>query len=340
MDKQKRVTIADVAKAAGVAKSTVSNALLGKAGVREETRREIEQIARELSFRPLAAARVLRNQQSLTIGVLVADIRNPVFPEIVRGIEDVASNDGFQLYLANTDGDVHRQAKFMRSLIDHQVDGFILLSQHLGGPALAEILEDAPPAVTVGRRNDSYVADYVGLDNDDAMQKLLGHLFELGHREIALVHGPVASSTVIERRGAFRREMQAAGFAVADDRIVGAEYTFEGGLQAGRTLLLDRSVTAIIGSNDLCGIGLMQAIVESGRRCPEDISVTGIDDIFLAAIPQIGLTSFRQPHRTFGSTAARRLLARLRLPLETYIPNVDLLKGELIVRTTTAPPPR
>ena len=333
-----RPTIRDVARAAGVALSTVSNALLGRPNVRAETRERIEAIANSLGYRPSPAARAMRARRSFNVGVLVADVANPTFSDIVRGIEDVLIVSDFRLFLCNTDGDIDKQVAYMRDMIDRQVDGLILLSQNLEDPRIVSILSGDFATVAVHRRNLRTRFDYVGLNNADAIRKAVRHLVELGHKRIGFVRGPQGSTAAAERLRSFNGAMKASGLTVEPAHIVQGDYKFAGGVKAGRLLLAGpRRPTAILASNDLCAIGIMEAASQAGLAVPADLSVIGFDDIFLASLPLVGLTSLHQPRREIGAAAARLLLSRIADPRGAGPARQEIFDAELVIRKTTAP---
>ena len=169
MKDRKRVTIRDVATECGLALSTVSNAMAGKQHVSEATRSQVQAAAERLGYRASAVARALRLQRSFTIGVLIADIGNPAFPAFVRGVEDVAIREKCNLLLCNTDGDLEKQLWHMRALLDSQVDGMVLISQHVEDPAVRQLMSGGTPCVLVQRRSRHHSDDYVGSNNSDGI---------------------------------------------------------------------------------------------------------------------------------------------------------------------------
>jgi LacI family transcriptional regulator len=335
----RRVTINDVAKACKVAPSTVSNALAGKAYVKPATRRRILAAVERLGYRASTLARALRTQRSFSVGVVLADITNPTFPEIVRGIDDALRESGCTLLLCNTDGSVERQAQYMRALADRHVDGLILVSQHLDTPVIEPLLAAAPPAVLVHRRHRQRTFDYVGLDNVRGITLALEHLTALGHRRIAFIRGPQESTAVEERYSAFTAFV-AAG-RIDDDTclVVQGDYTREGGHVAGETLLdLPHPPSAIIASNDVAALGVLEAARERRREVPRDVSIVGFDDIFVSGLNAISLTTVRQPMREIGAAAAQLLLKRITDGMRPYRAKQVIFAPDLVVRRSTAPP--
>lgn len=331
------MTIGDVAKACSLAVSTVSNALSGKPYVRKETRRKVQEAADRLSYRPSAVAQALRTSRSSTIGVLVPDITNPVFSWMVRGIDDVLFREGRSLFVCSTEGREDKQIQYMHALIDRQVDGLILISQHTHGDDIEAILDNGPPFVLIHRRRRGHKEDYVGIDNDAGMRLAMNHLVELGHRRIAFIRGPTTSTSVEERFGAYRTVIAEARLAAEANLVFQGDYTIEGGMQAGKFLLEQvPRPTAILAANDFSALGVIEAAMRLGFRVPEDVSVIGYDDIFIARMPQVQLTTVYQPKRDIGGAAATQLLRRIGA-LRRGRPKEVIFPVELHVRATTAP---
>jgi LacI family transcriptional regulator len=339
MKTTRRVTINDVAKACDVAPSTVSNALAGKGYVKPATRRRIEAAVERLGYRASTIARALRTQRSFSVGVILADITNPTFPEIVRGIEDALRESGCTLLLCNTDGSEQRQAQYMRALADRNVDGMILVSQHLEAPAIEPLLAAAPPLVLIHRRHRHRNFDYIGVDNARGVNAAIDHLIALGHRRVAFIRGPRESTAVEERYAAFASFARAQ--RIDDDArlVVQGDYTRAGGYAAATTLLsLSRPPTAIVASNDVAALGVLEAAAQRRMNVPRDISVVGFDDIFVSGLKAIALTTIRQPMVDIGAAAARLLLKRITDGKRKYRSKQLIFPAELVVRGTTAPP--
>lgn len=335
MKERRRTTIRDVSKACGVALSTVSNALAGKPYVSSETRKLVVETAASLGYRVSTVARALRTQRSFTIGVLVADVANPVSPAFVRGIEDVAIREGCTFFLCNTDGDEEKQLSYMRALLDRRVDGMVLISQHCESPAVRELLRDGPPFVLVQRRSRKHKDDYVGSDNRRGVMAVVNHLVELGHSRIGFIHGPKESTTAEERKIVFKEAARKFALDKDPDLIFAGDYGFESGYEAGLQMLqAEVPPTAIIASNDINAMGLIEAAMESGAKIPDDLSIVGFDDITLSAFRCINLTTVHIPKREMGGAAGELLMKRIRTNRRG--PARELIfPATLIVRKTT-----
>lgn len=336
----RRVNIHDVARESGVALSTVSNALSGKKHVSAETRLKVKATADRLGYRASAVARGLRMQRTFTLGVLTEDISNPAFPDFVRGIEDVAVQARCNLLLCNNDGDFDKQLDQMRTLIDRQVDGIVLVSQYCSEEAVRKLLESGPPYVLLQRRSQQFRDDYVGADNAAGIEAAVRHLVELGHRRVGFIRGPAESSTAAERLEAFRAAARKFGLDPDPDLVFPGDYKVETGRRAGRAFLeLKRPPTAIMASNDLSALGVIEAAAEKGVAIPEDLSLVGFDDIALASISRISLTTIHLPKRAMGAAAADLLMKQIRSK-RRLPPTSDILPTYLVVRKSTGPAKR
>lgn len=337
MAERKRVTIRDVAQATGLALSTVSNALAGKNYVSEETRALVLRATEKLGYRASTVARALRMQRSFTIGVLIADVANPSSAEFVRGVEDVATREKCILLLCNTDGDEDRQVAHMRTLMDRQVDGIVLISQHCSSPRVRQLMEEGPPFVLVQRRNEAFSEDYVGSDNVGGIREAVRHVHGLGHRDIGFIRGPADSSSARERLETFTRAAAELGLKVGRGTVFPGDYSFNSGVEAARHFLgLRKRPTCILASSDMSAIGVMQVALDAGLSIPADLSVVGLDDILLAAVRSINLTTIQLQKRDMGAEAAELLVGRIKQP--TRPAKQIVLPTRLIVRGTTAAP--
>jgi len=336
-----RVTLKDVAEACGVAFSTVSNALSGKGYVKEETRRRILEQAEEMGYRPSLLARGLRIAETRTLGLLLTDIANPFAGEMAKSIETTAFASGYNVLLCNTNREPARARAYLDVLRDKSVDGAIIMFVGSDDDSVLDLGTAGFPFVLLGRRHSKVQADYLGMDNRLGVRMAMDSLYALGHRLTALVDGPVTSSIDIERREAFQSLAQAheADGMRASVVEVGAsaDCSIEGGLEAVHHIVrLAPKPTAVIATSDPLAIGVVEGLRASGIRVPEDISVIGFDDIPMAALPSIQLTTIRQPRDEMGKAAVALLLERIaggKGEARTL-----LFPPTLIIRKTAAPP--
>lgn len=338
MASRSRVTIRDVAEQVGVHPSTVSRVLnpATRGRITAEIVEKVISAADELGYRPNQAARGLRTNRTRTIGVLIPDITNPLFPPIIRGIEDGLAANGYTAILSNTDNIVARESEAVSTLRARQIDGLILATARRDDPIVAECIADGLPVVLVNRTAD---ADGVSsIVNDDALGIALAvrHLKERGHTNIAHIAGPRSLSTGEARRQSFIAAMKAEGLEAKPDLIVetGA-FSEDEGLRAAAQLISGATkFTAIVAANDLIALGAYEAIGDAGLDCPKDISVTGFNDMPFVDRLAPPLTTVRIPHYELGREAGRRLVELIENPDSPA--RATTLRPELIVRGSTA----
>lgn len=337
----RRVTITDVARAANVHASTVSRVLNGRAelSLLPETRERVIAAATRLGYRPSALARSLRLRRTFTLGMLVPDIANPVFPPIIKGVEGAAHARGYHLILCNTDDSFEREASYLRVLREWRVDGILIASSSTAESTIAELRREKFPFVLVNSASRTGDDASVVPDNRLGVSAAIDHLTRLGHRRIGLIAAPQTTTTGQERlmaaRAALRRHHLAHDDALV---VVAGSFSEASGYRAARRLLLDgEPPTAIFGANDLIALGAIRLAREIGLAVPADLSVVGFNDIPQSELFDPPLTTVRVPQEDMGVLAAALLIDQLegrhierrRLVLET----------ELVVRGSTAPPP-
>jgi LacI family transcriptional regulator len=309
------VTLRDVARAAKVHPGTVSRALNAETRglVNEETAERVMRAAEELGYRPNPIARGLKTNRSFTVGVLLPDLTNPLFPPIVRGIEDRLGAAGYTSLIANTDNDPERERQDFDAMRARQVDGFITATARLDVEFVAETKELGEPIVLVNRRLEDESLPAVTVDDQEGSRMAVEHVVSLGHRRIAHLGGPQALSTGHQRHLGFRAAMAAAGLSVDDDAVrFGHAFTEAEGARVCRELLdAVPDVTAIVAANDLLALGCYDVLAERGLRCPDDLSVVGFNDMPFADRFDPPLTTVRIPHREIGVSAAELLLERM-----------------------------
>jgi LacI family transcriptional regulator len=333
------VTLKDVAQRAGVHPATASRALNPETRllVSEETARRVAAAAASLGYRPNFVARSLRTRRSNTIGVLIPDLTNPLFPPIVRGLEDRLAADGYVALIGNTDSDDEREQMVFELMRARHVDGYVMATAHQHSPVLAEAAQAGLPVVLVNRLAEEYSFPSVSVDNERGVRMEIAHLAGLGHRKIAYIAGPQETSTGLGRYRGFLDAMRGDGLQV-DPQLVAQATAFsvqEGYRCARQVLAAPARCTAIAAGNDLLAIGCYWALDEAGLRCPEDVSVVGFNDMPFVDRLRPALSTVRFPHYQVGTEAAQLLLERIAGgdgPVK-----ILYLAPELIVRGSTAP---
>ena len=334
------VTLKDVAAMAGVHPATVSRALNPETRplVSQETADRILAVAGSLGYRPNTVARSLRTRRSNTVGVLVPDLNNPLFPPIVRGIEDCLAADGYVALIGNTDTDNKRERLVFELMRDRNVDGFVFATATLRSPLLAEAAAAGIPVVLVNRSAEGYGFPSVSVDNERGMALSVAHLVSLGHRKIAHVAGPQGTSTGLSRYRGFLAAMAAHDLPVDPDLVVNAtEYTIDEGDRCCRALLeTGCGCTAIAAANDLLAMGCYAALDAAGFACPRDMSVVGFNDMLFMDRLSPPLTSVSFQHYELGKEAGRLILEQIAGGARSG--DVHYLAPELKIRGSAGPP--
>jgi LacI family transcriptional regulator len=336
---ERTVTLRDVAARAGVHPATASRALNPETRllVREDTARRVLEAAESLGYHPNPVARSLRTRRSNTVGVLIPDLTNPLFPPIVRALEDRLAAAGYVALIGNTDGDGERERLVFRQMRARHVDGMVLATAHLSDPLLTEAARAGLPVVLMNRMAQDHSLDSVSVDNEGGMRMAVAHLAAEGHRRIAHIAGPQEVSTGLSRHRGFMSAMEAHGLEVHPDLVITAKaFSIEEGLRCTRALLERRAgCTAVAAGNDMLAIGCLAALEEVGLNCPGDLSVVGFNDMPFIDRLRPPLTTIRFPHYQLGTEAAQLLLERIGGrggPVK-----VLYLAPELVVRGSTAP---
>jgi LacI family transcriptional regulator len=329
-----RTTISDVARAAGVSKSTVSRVLSGKTEqMRKETRERVLQAIDELGYRPSSVARSLVSKRTSTLGLVVPDIANPFFSDVTRGAEHEASAKGYSVFLCNTEEDPRREMAVLESLEEKRVDGLVLCSSRLGEDELRAALDHHPAAVLVNRRLEGYDVGVVQVDDEAGGRVATQHLLQAGHRAVGFLAGPPTSYSGRRRVRGYRAALEAAGLPYNPAWVWPCSSGVEGGRGTVSALLTDHpKLTALLCYNDLVAVGALLACAALGRRVPDDLAIVGFDDIPLAALVTPPLTTCHGPRYELGIQAMRLLLGRVNSCIEEC--EEITLRPKLVVRAS------
>lgn len=337
MTQKKRTTLKALADSIGVHSSTISRVMNPETRhlISDDVVEKVLKAARQLNFSPNRVASALRTKRSGIIGVVLPDIGNPVFPPILRGIEDELAKKGFIPLIANAEGGKERQRFVIDQMAGRQIDGLILATSGRKDPILEHCLEEGIPVVVVNRSEDSGRASCVVSDNQLAMLLAVKHLVALGHSAIAHVAGPKDLSTGYERKVGFLDALKEQGLKKTNCPVVeSAAFARAEGRTACDTVL-ERypGTTAIVAANDLLALGCYDAIRARGLKCPDDISVVGHNDMPLMDSVWPPMTTVHIPLYEMGVRAAALMLDSLDASSKTQI-NV-VLRPELVVREST-----
>ncbi len=332
------VTLKDVARLARVHPATASRALNPETRllVSEETARRVLAAAADLGYRPNTVARSLRTRRSHTVGVLIPDLNNPLFPPMIRGLADRLEADGYIALIGNTDSDEAREHRVFDQMRARHVDGYVLATAHLRNPLLDDAARAGVPVVLMNRIAEDYSFPSVTVDNERGVKMAIGHLTALGHRAIACIAGPQDVSTGLTRYRGFQAAMAGARLEVPPGRVAFAHaFTIEEGYRCAQEILAAGGCTAVAAGNDMLAVGCYLALDEAGLSCPADMSVVGFNDMPFISMLRPPLTTVAFSHYQVGAEAAQLLLERLN---GTDTVKVLYLAPELIVRGSTARP--
>lgn len=337
-----RSTIADVAQLAGVSKSTVSRVLSGNAEyMRDETRRRVEQAIAELGYRPSSVARSLVSKRTFTAGILVSDIANPFYPEVINGVEDVALGQNYNIFLCGTNYDLDRGMTFVRLLIDRQVDGVLIMSSTMSDEWVRELARHNVPVVVLDwqPRDITGTVGAIGVDFEPGIRAAIDHLVSLGHTRIAHISGPPHLQTSHLRQEAFLRATAAHNLDSQNMTIIEGDLRIDGGKRALAHLLrLPERPTAVFAANDLMAMGLVRAARANGLRVPHDLSVIGLDNIWLIKDMEPPLTTVALPRYEIGQLAMHMLLDLLNEPQIGQPVYRRQVATHLVIRQSTVAP--
>ena len=335
-----RATLRDVAKRAGVHLSTVSRVLNNKPGyvVSDEVAAKIRKAASDLGYQTNPFAYSLRVNRSFTVGVLIPDLVNPVFPPIIRGIEHTLARSDYTAILADCDHNPVEERRILERLKARQTDGLILATAQRADEIVQSCVDEGYRVVLVNRTVENRTVSSVTNDDAEGIALVIDHLVRLGHRRIAHVGGPQSFSTGYARYRAFRSALREHGLEPDETRIAFCEtFSEEEGRRALSELMSEVcDFTAVVAANDLIALGCYGALEDRGLHCPDDISVTGYNDMPFVDKFQPPLTTIRIPLYEMGVKVAQEILDLLESPDPQ--PKRLKLQPTLIVRGSTAPP--
>jgi len=341
----KNSTIADVARLAGVSKSTVSRVLRGETHyIRAETCEKVLSSIAELDYRPSSVARSLVSKRTHTVGLLVSDVGNPFYPEVIHGVEDKAFAHGYQVFLCNTSYDLQRGLTFIRSLVDRQVDGILVMTSSVSDDFVRELVDNRTAGVLLDWKLEQTLGDagHIGaiqVDFENGIRAAVEHLMALGHRRFAHVSGPLQLHTSCTRRDVFLDALEKHGIDKEQVLVIEGNLRIDGGRRALAEVLAPvQPPTAVFCANDLTAIGLVWAAKEEGLRVPEDVSVVGLDDIQLASEISPALSTVAMPRCKIGHMAMEMLIELLESPeMESKGQLQNQIETRLVIRQSSGP---
>ncbi|MFI0778319.1 LacI family DNA-binding transcriptional regulator [Streptomyces sp. NPDC021212] len=307
--------IKDVAQRAGVSVATVSRVLNDHPAVRTDTRDKVLAAVADLGYRPNAVARSLRTHQTRALGLVISDVLNPFFTELARSVEDAARDRGYSVVIGNADERPDLQDHHVGTLVDRRIDGLLVSPTDGGSPLMLDAARTGTPMVFVDRWIEGEGLDEVPVvrtDGGAAVRDLVAHLHALGHRRLAIIAGPAATTTGRERVDAFRSALREFGLALPADHIGQGDFQAGSGRRVtARFLDLPHPPEAIFAADNLMALGAMDEIRSRGLRVPDDVALAAFDDIpwFVHTDPPI--TAIAQPTGDLGHAAVRALIDRI-----------------------------
>lgn len=332
-----RATYKDIAERASVSTATVSHVLRGTRFVSPPVREKVLEAARSLEYVPNGLASGLRRQSTGTIGFITSELTNPFYADLAVAAEGLLRERGYAMMISNTFNDPESEKTCIESMAEHRVDGLLLTSVQMESQTWRWLNKHGAPFVLLNRRFATVEAPYAGVDNFGAMRAVVEHLASLGHSRIGFISGFSHSSSAKDRYLGYLRALRDHGLQGDPKLYFEGSYDVRSGIEGAASMFslpVERRPTAIAASNDLSALGTMQWANETGIRVPDELSITGFDDIELAKLGFVELTTVKQPLHELGRTAARMLSELIEgRPLET---ERVVLPCELVVRSSTA----
>lgn len=326
------ITIKDVARELGVSYSSISRALNGKEGVSKETRDKILEAAERMGYQPNDLARGLVNKISKTVGVIIPDINNPFFGEIVAGITDASNENEYNIFLCISGWDPQIEKEYFNTLRKKRVDGIILKSAGKN----EEYDDIKSPLMIIERYNKFNEKDSVEVDNEMGGYLAVKHLLDCGYGNIAIIMGKEDHSASLRRRRGAEKAMEQYGLTMNNDLVAEGKFSIEGGRQAAKGLFESgHPIDAVFCMNDLIALGVLQYCNESNISVPDEVGVVGYDNISYAGLPQIRLTTIHQPKYELGKMLFETLLEEIQQQDAKRPTKKIILSPELKIRETT-----
>lgn len=333
-----RARIKDIAKKLNISESTVSRALSNHPRISYLTKKKVNATAKELNYRPNLVAKSLKLQSTKTIGLIIGDITNPFYPEVVKGVEDVANKSGFNVILCNSDYDHEKEYHYLNILIGKRVDAIILTDVGNMAASVKLLNENKVPFVLIDVKPTSKMkVNCIYSDQEYGAYIATKHLIELGHSRIALINGPKTHSPCKQLEKGFRKAMIASKIDIQRKYIKQCDLKINGGNQSMKELLMlkkDELPTAILFISDITAIGACDAIHDEGLKIPDDFSIIGYDDIPEAKYFSPPLSTVAQPKYELGSQGMSLLINEIFHSQNNEFHQVRLLP-ELIIREST-----
>ncbi|AOY74527.1 LacI family DNA-binding transcriptional regulator [Clostridium formicaceticum] len=329
-------TIKDVAKIAGVSTSTVSRALSGNIPVNDDTKKRVLDAVKQLNYKPNFLAKGLKEGRSNAIGLIIPDIRNPIFPALARGVEDTARSNGFNVIFSNSDENIENEINSVNMLKNRWVDGFIFATASLDCQHIHQLREENIPVVLMVR-NIEESFDAVVTNNFEASYNAVKYLIDRGLKKIAIINGRLSLSLYRERYEGYKKALEDHGIDFSEEICFNCSMANGNCYEVVKNYFsTHRDVDGVFATNDSKAIEAIRAIKDVGLRVPTDISVIGFDDIQISALLDPQLTTVAQPLYDMGKLAVEKLIKIINEKSKRKKkPQIDVVKSELVIRNST-----
>jgi DNA-binding LacI/PurR family transcriptional regulator len=334
-----RMDIRTIARAANVSVATVSRAMNHVATVNPKMAKRVWEVIDELGYFPNTQARALVSGRSRLLGLIVSEITNPFFPELIQGFEDLAVESGYEILVSSTNHDPKRMSHCIRRMLERKVDGVAVMTFGIEEPLLDQLAKRKVPLVFIDVGPKRPGISVLKVDYHHGIRQGVQHLAALGHRNISFISGPVRLHSAQSRVAAFTRSLQECGMTMEPSRIVEGNHTMEGGIAAMETILAAKvRPTAVMCSNDMTAIGVLHKLYRAGLRVPDDFSVIGFDDIHIAEVTIPPLTTVQMSRFELARAAVTALRAQVEGTEDSSQTREINIETNLIVRESTGFP--
>jgi DNA-binding LacI/PurR family transcriptional regulator len=336
-----RMDIRTIARAANVSIATVSRTINRVATVNPKIAKRVWEVIEELDYFPNTQARALVSGRSRILGLIVSEITNPFFPELIQGFEDIAVENGYEILVSSTNHDPKRMSHCIRRMLERKVDGVAVMTFGIEEPLLDQLAKRKVPLVFIDVGPKRPGISLLKVDYHHGIRQAVQHLASLGHRNIAFISGPSTLHSAQSRLSAFSTSLNECDITPHPDWIVEGDHTMEGGIAAMERLLAasgKKIPTAVMCSNDMTAIGVLHKLYRAGLRVPDDLSVVGFDDIHITEVTIPPLTTIQMSRFELARSAVTALRAHVENPSDSTPKRDYNIQTELIVRESTGVP--
>lgn len=338
-DKPERMDIRTIARIANVSIATVSRTINHVSTVNPKIAKRVWEVIDELDYFPNTQARALVSGRSRLFGLIVSEITNPFFPELIQGFEDIAVEHGYEILVSSTNNDPKRMSHCIRRMLERKVEGVAVMTFGIEEPLLDQLAKRKVPMVFIDVAPERPGVSLLKVDYHHGIRQGVQHLAALGHRSIAFVTGPAKLHSAHSRALAFSKSLRECGITPSPAWIVEGDHTLEGGIAAMDQLLAGKPMpTAVMCSNDMTAIGVLHKLYRAGLRVPDDLSVIGFDDIHIAEVTIPPLTTVQMSRYELARSAFVALRAHVEESAETPAKREYNIPTNLVVRESTGFP--